>query len=220
MGGQDRHEFFPGKVVERLTLVEYQSVRVNGKTRSWWTANCSCGAQTKAIPSDLRSGRKKSCGCLLREKSAERWRTHGLTKTPEYHVYHNMLKRCYDEKNIGYKTYGGRGIVVCERWRDSFENFYADMGKRPSDSHTIERRNNKGNYEPSNCFWATGLEQANNKSNNRVITHAGITTTLAIWSRMTGIDRTTIATRLNSGRPPEEALRVLQKGERLPRRVY
>jgi DNA-binding transcriptional ArsR family regulator len=90
--------------------------------------------------------------------------THGMTLSSEFNSWHSMKERCLNSKSTSYKRYGGRGITICDRWINSFENFYADMGPKPSEKYSIERMNNDGNYEPSNCKWATDAEQAFNKS--------------------------------------------------------
>ena len=91
-------------------------------------------------------------------------KSHGLSNTPEYSTYHAMKRRCYDTKLEKYSKYGGRGIQVCSRWLDSFENFYTDMGPKPSPKHSIDRINVDGDYTPENCRWATPCQQAANKT--------------------------------------------------------
>ena len=110
-----------------------------------------------------------------------------------------MKARCHNQNSRRYSDYGGRGISVSEDWRNSFETFMKDMGEPPSLEHSIERIDNNGNYCKENCRWATRIEQANNKSNNRVIEFGGVSKTLQEWSRDTGIKRETIARRLNAG---------------------
>lgn len=118
-----------------------------------------------------------------------------------------MHQRCTNPKTKRYPRYGGRGIVVCERWRD-FPSFLEDMGKKPSPAHSIERRNNDGNYEPSNCYWATKSEQNHNKSNNRYVTYRGevMTLTRAMTIANSGVEMGGLQGRLRRGWPLEEAL--------------
>jgi hypothetical protein len=117
--------------------------------------------------------------------------------TPEYHAWSGMRQRCYNPKSVDYKNYGGRGIKVCDRWRNSFDAFFEDMGRRPSATHCVERDDNDGDYEPGNCRWATVTEQANNKRSNRVLTHQGETLSVADWSRRTGVPSTIIRKRID-----------------------
>jgi hypothetical protein len=113
-----------------------------------------------------------SCGCFQQEQASKANTTHGDSRrngkrTPEYQAWTGMIKRCSNPSEIGFRHYGGRGIKVCERWRHSFPNFLADMGRKPSPKHSIERNDNDGNYEPSNCRWATQKEQIHNKRHPR-----------------------------------------------------
>lgn len=138
---------------------------VPGK-RLRWLCLCNCGVEKLIEGSSLRSGRTESCGCLHVEVSAEASRTHGLRKTPTYFAWVNMRNRCERSTNEHYDRYGGRGIVVCERWK-KFENFLADMGLKPA-GLTLDRVNNDGNYEPGNVQWASRSEQAQNRSSSSV----------------------------------------------------
>jgi hypothetical protein len=122
--------------------------------------------------------------------------THGMSHLPIYNTWKTMVNRCHLETSIGYKDYGAKGIRVCEKWR-VFTNFVEDMGHRPSSLHTIERRDNTGDYCPENCVWATMKQQANNRSSNRRITYRGETQTLAQWCERLQIGRTKLTKRLD-----------------------
>ncbi len=130
---------------------------------------------------------------------------HGMSKTPTYRSWVSMKNRCYDDKNIRFAKYGGRGIKVCDRWLTSFRKFHEDMGTRPA-MFSLGRISRDGNYEPSNCRWETAVQQANNTTRNMHIVYRGETKTLAEWSRTTGVSRMTIAYRLKSGWSTERAL--------------
>lgn len=127
-----------------------------------------------------------------------RWK-HGGTNSPEYGCWKNMKQRCYDSNSKDYPEYGGRGIKVCKRWKDSFSNFLADMGPRPSSRHSIDRLDGSKDYSPENCRWATPRQQANNTKRNVRITHNGMTLTVAQWSRRLGIPAGRIHERLGYG---------------------
>ena len=147
--------------------------------RPSWVCQCDCGQATTVVAHHLISGNTTSCGCHGRNGLH---RTHGLSKTaPEYLTWGRMIQRCTNQRHPKYPRYGGRGITVCERWR-SFENFYADMGARPSPLHSIDRIDNDGNYEPGNCRWATPKQQVRNRSNTRMLTIDGVTLPQAEWS--------------------------------------
>lgn len=113
---------------------------------------------------------------------------HGRARTPEHRIWCKMKERCSNPNAINYERYGGRGIAVCPEWENSFEKFFSDMGPRPTPSHSIERRDNAGSYSKDNCFWATRLEQANNKRNNTLVEFNGRTQSVASWCRELGLN--------------------------------
>lgn len=132
---------------------------------SRYICKCDCGKEMSFFGFSLKNGNTISCGCYNKEIITK----HGMYKTPEYSAYIQMKQRCYNPNSKRYKNYGERGIIVCHRWLESFENFLEDMGKKPSKNHSIDRININGNYEASNCRWATDYEQRSNKQNTIII---------------------------------------------------
>lgn len=127
-------------------------------------------------------------------------------RTPEYNAWINMIQRCEDKSLRAYHRYGGRGISVCPEWRHSFATFLANMGRRPTSSHSLDRIDVNGNYEPWNCRWATWKEQQRNRSNNVRVTIGGVSLTLPEWEERTGIAQATIRQRIKAGRREDELL--------------
>ncbi len=180
--------------------------RVEG---SLWLCRCDCGAEPVVESSNLRRGNSTRCReCANKSRSINR-ATHGHTKgrapTKLYYTWQAMMARCYNVKNKRFADYGGRGVLVCERWH-TFELFAADMGEPPTADHQIDREENDKGYEPSNCRWATRYEQAQNKRNTRTITYDGRTQTISAWAAEIGIKRETLKQRLRKGWSAEEAL--------------
>lgn len=188
----------------RLVVIGYAGVYERNKA-SLWECRCDCGETRVKRSTDIVSGAAKSCGCLRRESSGAackrraKYDTGGLGGTPEYHVWWNMLKRCYDPSVDSYSRYGGRGISVCDRWRKSCVNFVADMGRRPSAKHQLDRKDNNGNYEPGNCRWATLKQQGRNQSTNVHLEYQGQRLCISEWSERTGISERAIAFRRKAG---------------------
>lgn len=132
--------------------------------------------------------------------------THGLTNSSEYGIWRNMRQRCYNPKSKYYKDYGGRGIKVCDEWKDSFEDFYQDMGPRPTINHTLDRKNNDEDYSKENCRWASPIEQQNNRSNNLYYEFDGERKTLADWCRELRVNYHRVYMRLWKGAEFEAAI--------------
>jgi hypothetical protein len=194
-------EIIIGEKFGRLLVVARKERR---KRFIYFLCRCDCGTE-KIIRADcLYTGNTTSCGCFLRENRGQSQRTHGMSathRTVEYDAWAHMIRRCHTPTTHNYANYGGRGISVCERWRYSFENFLADMGERPSPKHSLDRRDNNGNYEPANCRWATPIEQGNNTRKVRLITYKGKTQSVSAWTRELGFPRETLRKRIATGWP-------------------
>lgn len=198
-----KFEDLAGKVYGRLTV----TARAPSHGRmTYWNCTCSCGNTLQVSIVHLKRGNTSSCGCLRKELVADKNRTHGATGTFEYSVWKSMKNRCYTKTHKDYASYGGRGIIVCERWKDSFENFLADMGHAPTLIHSIERDDVNGNYDPDNCRWATLVEQANNRRNTVILEWNGRSQSMAEWARELGLNYYTLKQRIRNGWTAAEAL--------------
>lgn len=181
-----------GRLVAQAIVSRGRNGRVDMQTL------CDCGTPHVALLSNLRSGASASCGCAKFEAT----RTHGMTGTLEHHSWAGLIQRCTNPKATNFDRYGGRGITVCERWLASFEAFLADMGPSPSPAHSVDRIDNDGHYEPSNCRWATRREQATNTRRNLWLEIDGVRTLAADVCRAHGITRQTFSARVRSGMDP------------------
>jgi len=192
-----------GQRFGRLVVVSRSTNTNAGSAR--WNCVCDCGGTTIAIGEDLRAGHTKSCGCLKKEITTERSRTHGMSRTSTNKIWRGIRLRCTNPNEAAYKNYGGRGITICERW-NKFENFYADMGERP-DGMSIERKDNNKGYSPENCCWATRKSQARNRRTNRIIKYDGREQCLIEWAEELGINYGILSSRLRRY-PPQFAFNM------------
>lgn len=180
---------------------------------SSWLCRGDCGRDVYMRQSTLLYRRAPACVCEKPKPVSPAPRkpriarmTGGLSHLSEYPCWAEMIQRCYNPKRVKFRYYGARGITVCDRWRNSFKNFLADMGPRPSRDHTLDRKDNNGNYEPHNCRWATRLEQSSNRSDSRHISFRGETHIISEWARITGLKSFTIHYRLEHGWTIERTL--------------
>lgn len=176
-------------------------VEPSGAIRAKWKCLCECGNFVTVTGKSLATGNTRSCGCLMKEKEIK----HGKAKSPIYRVWNSMKQRTTNPNNTHWHNYGGRGIGLCEAWKD-FENFYADMGEPPEPGLTLERIDNDKGYEPGNVRWATRLEQGNNRSTNVHLEFHGQSRTMAEWGRLTGFGKDRIKNRIARGWSVERAL--------------
>jgi hypothetical protein len=177
-----------------LKALSQSGVKHYGKDkepRSIWSCKClSCGNIDTYIGSELTQGKVSHCGCMKEYPN----KTHGDSNSKYYFAWQSMISRCKNPNHMSYKNYGARGIDVCERWL-KYENFKEDMGDRP-EGMSLDRIDNDGNYEPSNCKWSTRTEQCRNKRTNRNITLRGMTKTLSGWAEELGLEQSSLSERL------------------------
>lgn len=197
-----------GKRFGRLKVI-----RRNGSSkhkRALWLCRCDCGNEITVIGNSLTVGRVNSCGCLRKELAADKMTSHGFTTKDNFHPLYELWKgikdRTSNPNNVGWHNYGGRGIKICDRWKDSFPNFLEDMGERPSKKHSIDRIDNDGDYCPTNCRWATKKEQSYNTRRNKTIIIDGIEKTIPQWCKIYGMSQVTFYKRVRSGMSHEEAI--------------
>lgn len=194
-----------GKVFGRLTVLRRSHRGPAGVT--FWLCKCECGQEIATPLFPLRSGRTKTCGCYGKKRIGTFNKTHGLSHRREYTIWCGIKARCYNKSNRSYPRYGGRGVTVCQRWRESFDAFIADVGWPPTDRfYTLDRKDGTKGYEPGNVRWATYDQQANNTRSNKRLTAFGRTQTIAQWARETGLHYRLISARLAAGWPHERIL--------------
>jgi hypothetical protein len=191
-----------GQKFRRLSVIGYAG------PNSLWNVRCDCGTEKIMNGSSIR--RTKSCGCLVREVFAKRNYIHGDSVrgkvTPEYHAWAGAIKRCEDQSNDNWIYYGGRGIQVCDLWRNSYPAFLENMGRKPSPKHSLDRIDNDGNYEPGNCRWATKTQQMRNRRDRRIITFFGRPMPASEAAELVGLKYDAFLFRLDRGWTEERAL--------------
>lgn len=201
-----------GQKFNRLTLLKAYPPERGRARRGLF--RCECGNKKEAQLNAVLYGSTKSCGCMVKEYYASGTvRSHGDHRSPEYRSWTGMKSRCLNPNDTSYDRYGGRGIAVCDWWAESYENFLADMGRKPSPNHSIERIDNDGDYEPNNCRWASRHEQQANRSSSRLLTYKGETMTMLQWAERLGMSWTSLANRAKRGMTDEEIITT-------PRRKY
>ena len=211
-----------------------QKINIEGKVFGRWTVLseddqigisnkkvfciCQCGVKKYVFKNTLLSGASKSCGCFASERAIETHTVHGHTKggkvTTEFRIWWTMIERCSNPQRDSYKDYGAKGVIVCDRWLGDlgFSNFLLDMGLRPSKEYTLDRfPDTRGNYELSNCRWATNEQQARNRTNNVWLTNDGVTMVRKDWATKMGIDDETISYHMKKGKSFPEVVKYFNK---------
>ena len=196
------------RVFDRLTVIRKLPMQHPNDRIIKWECRCSCGSTKTVIgrTNQLTSGLLRSCGCLRREIVGKANTTHGLIDSSEYRTWLNIKARCCNKNHLDFPGYGGRGITVCDEWKESFEAFYRDMGPRPSPQHSIDRRENDKGYSKENCRWATQKEQCNNRRTNVVYDFDGEKKTLTEWCQEFNVDYELVRKRIKKGISFEDAL--------------
>lgn len=193
-----------GQRFERLLVIG--QVDRQGHRYIRWLCKCDCGSTHATRTYGLTSGRTLSCGCLSRERVKASFTKHGMNRTQPYGVWCSMKRRCYSPKYKHFDNYGGRGIKMCDAWKNSFQAFFDDMGERPTPGHSIDRIDNDGDYEPGNCRWATKSEQCSNTRANHFVVVGGHKMTLTQAAAAHNKSVMTVYKRLKRGLSIEEAL--------------
>lgn len=194
-----------GAKINALTVIRCLGYIGKDRRNIYWECRCDCGSVCKNTTAKLQSGERKSCGC---DKTATiRAHTkHGHYNHPLFLTWYNMVARCTKPTHPAYKSYGGRGISVCDRWLTSFDAFVADMGPKPESAPEIDRIDNNGNYCPENCRWATRRQNVSNTRRTVFLSFRGKTMTQTEWAAEIGVAPHTISRRRRLGKPIEEVL--------------
>ena len=214
-----------GERFGRLTVVKY--VETNKEGRAVFECKCDCGNIVSVVGKNLRTGNTKSCGCFNRDQSTKRIvalnTKHGSTNTRLFRIWASMKTRCGNKNTANYEDYGGRGIFVCDEWKDdfaAFEKWALENGY--NDRLSIDRIDNDKGYFPENCRWATMKQQQNNRRSNRLVEYNGEIHTVSEWAEMKNLRYDSLLARLNSGRYTVERALTEPQNERgkYPRRKF
>lgn len=199
-------EDLSGRRFGALTAVRYE------QPKKRWLCRCDCGEERLVVGSNLKQGKSSSCGCQKGNTISAKKTRHGHSRgtrhreSAEYRAWAAISTRCYNPNDPATHNYAGRGITVCDRWRESFEAFLADMGERPGPEYSIDRIDNSRGYEPENCRWATKKQQARNTRHNVMLTVHGETLCMTEWAERSGVSAATIQKRLRLGWSHEDAV--------------
>lgn len=208
----------PGLRFGLLTVLD-RAPRRGKHSAAQWLCQCDCGTVMQARSDNLKRGNTGSCGCqssraMIGSRSRKHGHYHGHRPTLTWNSWAAMRRRCLDPRTVNYHRYGGSGVTVCDRWRNDFQAFLADMGERPAPDYTLDRIDGGKSYEPGNCRWASKTEQSRNLSSNRLIFFHGETRCLAEWAELYGLLPETIANRIDHlGWTVEDALTTPTFGE-------
>ena len=186
-----------GQKFGKLTVIKISGHDNHGKIT--WECHCECGNATVSTTGDLRSGSSRSCGCSRNGKIMPLTFARSINAVPEWLAWKNIIQRCTNPHHKAYENYGGRGIKICDEWKNDFLAFYNHIGKRPTPKHEVDRIDNEVGYVPENVRWATRKEQSNNRRSNRLITYKEKTMTISQWADEIGIDRKSIQNRIRAG---------------------
>lgn len=195
-----------GQRFNRLVVIEYAGL--SNQNQAKWLCRCDCNNEVSVEAGSLKTGNTQSCGCLNREliRSRKSRLTHGMRNSLEYSTWCSIKRRCYNPNQENYERYGGKGIRMCARWLNSFENFYEDMGPKPTHNHTIERKDSSKDYSPDNCIWLPSRYQSKNRRTVIKIKYQGKEMILKDWARELGMNYITLYYRIiKQGLPPEIA---------------
>jgi len=203
-----RINYMPGQKIGECIFIEEVETTKRDRHAKFL---CQCGNEFIGHINRVVAGHTTSCGCgIIRNKRQSKPIISQFRA--EYNTWIHIKMRCLNPKNQDYKYYGGRGIKVCDRWLESFDNFLEDMGPRPSKKHSVDRKEVNGDYTPDNCKWATTKEQARNRRDNKWLTYKGETKLLTDWAKHLKISHTTLINRIKRGNPVDKIFSPMKFG--------